>query len=217
MLELDTAGDPVSGDKWIACSTGNIAELLNRQGIKVCANTVAKILTDMGYRLRVNRKTIESGLKNPPDPKVRDAQFRYLNKQRRLFERNEWPVISVDTKARELIGRFHQAGKRWSKEPVHVFDHDFPSSSSGVALPYGIYDTMHNHGFINLGISYDTSEFAVDSICVWWMKFGRKRYPGTSRLLILADCGGSNSYRHRLWKYELHRQLCKQHGLQVQV
>jgi hypothetical protein len=125
-------------------------------------------------------------------------------------------VISVDTRSHELIGPFHQAGQRWSKDPITVFDHDFPSDSQGVAIPYGIYDLCLNQGFC-VGTTRDTSEFAVDAIHTWWSKAGSVHYPDADRLLILANCGGSNSYRRRLWKHRLHVAFSNRFNLQVKV
>jgi hypothetical protein len=158
---------------------------------------------------------MESGLSKPPDPRERDLQFRYIRMQIRHYIESGWPVISVATKSRELMGPFYQSGRRWSQEPIKVYDHDFPSDAKGVAIPYGIYELNRNKGFVCVGTSYDTSEFAVDSIRAWWLKVGSTQYPNADRLLILADCGGSNGYRTRLWKYQLHDAVCNQLGMQV--
>jgi len=127
------------------------------------------------------------------------------------------PIISIDTKSRELIGRFHQSGQRWSCEPIEVFDHDFPSTAEGVGIPYGIYDTLRNQGFISIGTSKDTSEFAVDTIRWWWVHIGRSAYPHAEEILIVADGGGSNGYRTRLWKQQLQEQSCNRVGMKVRV
>ena len=216
-MEEDTAGDPVSGCKWTRKTTDKVARQLKRAGIQVSPNTVARLLKQMDFSLRVNLKCLESGLRKPPDPKLRDLQFRYIHRQVRDYLAQELPVISVDTKSRELIGPFHQAGQKWSREPIRVFDHDFPSDSEGVAIPYGIYDVSCNEGFVCVGTSYDTSEFAVDSICKWWARIGSHRYPRADRVLILADCGGSNGYRTRLWKHRLQTALCDRFDLDVKV
>jgi hypothetical protein len=216
-MEHETAGDPVSGCKWTRKTTGKIAQQLRRAGIRVSAKTVARLLKQMNFSLRLNLKCLESGQSKPPDPRQRDLQFRYIRNQIRSYKAMAMPVISVDTKSRELIGPFHQSGRRWSQEPVKVLDHDFPSDSNGVAIPYGIYDLMRNEGFVCVGTSRDTSEFAVDSIRTWWQKFGSRHYPDADRLLVLADCGGSNGYRIRLWKQQLQVALCDRFGLQAKV
>ena len=216
-MEHETAGDPVSGCKWTRKTTGKIAQQLQRAGIRVSAKTVGRLLKQMNYSLRMNLKCLESGQSKPPDPQQRDLQFRYIRSQIRKHKANAMPVISVDTKSRELIGPFHQPGRKWSKAPDEVLDHDFPSDASGVAIPYGIYDIMRNEGFVCVGTSRDTSEFAVNSIRTWWQKSGSHHYPDADRLLILADCGGSNGYRIRLWKQQLKLAFCDRFGLQVKV
>lgn len=216
-MEEDTGGDPVKGCKWTHKTTAKVAETLKLAGIQVSAKTVARLLKQMDYSLRVNLKSRESGSSKPPDPAERDAQFRYIMYQRRRYAREGVPVISVDTKSRELIGPFHQAGRRWSREPLEVFDHDFPSDADGVAIPYGIYDPFRNHGFVSVGTTRDTSEFAVDGISTWWTNFGRRNYPSADHLLILADCGGSNGYRTRLWKHQIQHEFCDRFGVRVSV
>ena len=156
-MEHDTAGDPVSGCKWTRKTTLKIAQQLKRAGIRVSANTVSKLLKKMNYSLRVNLKTLESGLSKLPDPRERDLQFRYIRRQIRAYSARGMPVISVDTKSRELMGCFHQSGRKWSQEAIKVFDHDFPSDSQGVAIPYGIYDLCRNQGFVCVGTTRDTS------------------------------------------------------------
>ena len=216
-MEYETAGDPVSGCKWTRKTTAKIAQQLKRAGIRVSANTVGRLLKQMDFSLRKNIKSLESGLSKPPDPRKRDLQFRYIRSQIRNYVANKMPVISVDTKSRELIGPFHQSGHRWSQEPIKVFDHDFPSDSKGIAMPYGIYDLSRNEGFVCVGTSRDTSQFSVDSIRTWWLKVGSSHYPHAYRLLILADCGGSNGYRTRLWKHQLQVALCNRFSLEVKV
>ena len=216
-MEHETAGDPVSGCKWTRKTTAKIAQQLRRAGIQVSPNTVGKLLKKMDFSLRVNLKSLESGLSNPPDPRQRDQQFRYIRSQIRSYMANAMPVISVDTKSRELMGPFHQSGRRWGQEPIKVFDHDFPSDSQGVAIPYGIYDLFRNEGFVCVGTTCDTSEFAVDSIHRWWLQAGSTHYSHAERLLILADCGGSNGYRTRLWKHQLQVAFCNRVGLHVKV
>ncbi|MHC4106184.1 MAG: ISAzo13 family transposase [Planctomycetota bacterium] len=217
IMEHETAGDPVSGCKWTRKTTAKIAQQLKRIRIRVSAKTVGRLLKQMKFSLRMNLKSLESGLRNPPDPRQRDQQFRYIQNQIRTYSAQGLPVISVDTKSRELIGAFHQSGRRWSQEPIEVFDHDFPSDSKGIALPYGIYDISRNEGFVCVGTSRDTSQFAVDSIRMWWLKAGSSHYPDADRLLILADCGGSNGYRTRLWKQQLQVTFCNHFSLEVKV
>jgi hypothetical protein len=171
----------------------------------------------MNFSLRKNIKSLESDLSKPPDPRKRNLQFRYTRSQIRKYIAGGMPVISVDTKSRELMGPFHRSGSRWSQEPIKVFDHDFPSDAQGVAIPYGIYDLSRNKGFVCVGTSCNTSEFAVDFIRTWWLQAGSAHYPRADRLLILADCGGSNGYRTRLWKHQLQVALCNRFGLQVKV
>jgi hypothetical protein len=216
-MEHETAGDPVSGCKWSRKTTRKIAKELKRTGIQVSAKTVGRLLKQMNFSLRVNLKTLESGLSKPPDRKQRDQQFLYIRSQRREYTKKQMPVISVDTKSRELIGPFHRAGKKWSCEPIKVFDHDFPSDANGVAIPYGIYDSFRNEGFVGIGTSRDTSMFAVDVISAWWQRLGKKHYSHADTLLILADCGGSNGYRTRLWKYQLQNAFCNRFNMTVKV
>lgn len=216
-MEHETAGDPVSGCKWTRKTTAKIANQLKRVGIRVSANTVGRLLREMKYSLRMNLKCLESGLRKASDPHERDRQFRYIRCQMKDYAAQGLPVISVDTKSRELIGPFYQSGRRWSQAPIDVFDHDFPSDARGVAIPYGIYDFCRNEGFVCVGTSRDTSEFAVDAIGRWWQKAGVGHYPQADRLLVLADCGGSNGYRTRLWKHQLQVAFCNRFGVQVKV
>ncbi len=217
IMKHETAGDPVSGCKWTRKTTAKIAKELKRAGIEGSANTVGRLLRKMKFSLRMNLKSLESGTRKAPDRRKRDQQFRYIRSQVQDYAAQGMPVISVDTKSRELIGPFHQPGRRWSQEPIEVFDHDFPSDASGVAIPYGIYDFCRNEGFVCVGTSCDTSEFAVAAIRTWWQKAGAAHYPRAERLLVLADCGGSNGYRTRLWKHQLQLAFCNRFGLQVKV
>jgi hypothetical protein len=216
-MEYETAGDPVNGCKWSRKSTRKIARQLRLAKIHLSPKTVARLLKEMGFSLRVNVKTIESGSRKPVDPKQRDRQFRYIQRQRWDYARRGLPVISVDSKSRELVGRFHQSGRTWSRKAIEVLDHDFPSDAEGVGIPYSIYDTGRNQGFVCVGTSRDTAEFAVDAIRKWWLEAGRRHYPDADEILILADCGGSNSYRTRLWKYQLQVAFCDRVGVKVRV
>lgn len=208
----DTAGDPVSGIKWTRRTTEKIAEQLRSGGIDVCPNTVAKLLRGLGYRLRSNAKK----LNRQKDP-GRDAQFAYIASMRETFAKTGLPVVSVDSKHRELVGEFKNPGATWSTEATLVLDHDFPSDAEGVALPYGIYDLAANKACISVGTTHDTADFAVDNLARWWDSHGRARYPEATELLVLADSGGSNGARCRAWKHGLQHRLCDRYGLTVTV
>lgn len=194
-----------------------MSEQLKTIGIEVSANTVCRLLKDMGFSLKVNSKRIESGLSNPPDPEKRDQQFGYIGEMREHFAQEGLPIISIDTKKKELIGKFKNNGKAWQKETVAVYDHDFPTDAQGKAIPYGIYDTQKNIGTVFVGHSADTPSFSVDCIETWWKSEGKKHYSDSDKLLILADSGGSNSHRSRVWKYQLQKQLCDRHGLSIHI
>ncbi len=171
----------------------------------------------MGFSLRVNHKTLESGNKNPPPRRVRNRQFKYIKQKREEFASRGSPVVRVDTKKKEQIGNFKNHGVSWERNPYLVKDHDFRSDAEGMAIPYGIYDSQANLGFVVVGTSYETPAFAVDAIVLWWKDCGRIMYPKTDELLILADCGGGNSARARAWKYHLQHRLCDPYGLTVTV
>jgi hypothetical protein len=211
-MEHDTAGDPMTGIRWTRRTTEKIAEELGKIGILVCANTVGKLLKELNYRLRVNHKKL-SGRSDPG----RDAQFAYIAAQRQTFAGLGLPVVSVDSKKRELVGNFKNAGTNWCTVPTLVNDHDFRSDAEGVALPYGVYDPVANHGCLFVGTTHDTPQFAVDNLVRWWNYHGRRRYPGADRLLVLADGGGSNGARTRAWKHSLQARLCDRHQLSVTV
>ncbi len=196
---------------WTALRLRKIAGHLGRLGLVVCPNTVRRLLGKLGYALYSNRKSLCS---RHPD---RDRQFRYLNRQRRGFGRRHAPIISVDTKKRELVGLFKNAGRTWSREATEVQDHDFPSLAKGVAIPYGIYDCQANRGSVVVGTSCNTAEFAVDAICQWWHRQGLRRYSRASEVLILADSGGSNGANCHQWKHALQEKLADRYGLSVTV
>ena len=172
---------------------------------------MGRILKELGYSLRVNHKNISSG--SSPD---RDAQFKYIDAQRQRFKEMGKPVISVDTKKKELVGNFKNNGETWTQHPIQVNDHDFRSQAEGIAIPYGIYDVNANHGAVFVGTSYDTSAFAVSSTEKWWRYIGQYRYPENEEFLILADGGGSNGSRVRAWKFELQK-LCDRHKIKITV
>ncbi len=202
LVEETTAGDPMSLLKWTGKSTRALAAELTRAGHPVSSVTVARLLREMGYSLQANVKTIE-GAQHPD----RDAQFRYLNARVKAFVQRGDPVISVDTKKKELIGAFRNAGRTWRPQgqPQRVLAHDFPQLASGKAIPYGAYDVAQDAALVNVGITHDTAEFAVESIRRWWRLLGKRSYPAARQLLISADAGGSNGHRLRAWKLHLQR------------
>jgi transposase len=215
LVEPDERGDPMSPLRWTTKSLRHLAEELTRQGHPVSAPTVGRLLKREGFSLQANVKTLEGG--QHPD---RDAQFRYLNQQVKDHQADGEPVISVDTKKREQLGRLPMAGREWHPrgQPVKVEDHHFFFTGPEVeqAIPYGIYDLTRNTGWVNVGVDHDTCVFAVASIRRWWQARGSLDYPQATRLLITADAGGSNGYRHRVWKSEL-AALAAETGLQVTV
>ena len=173
---------------------------------------MARILKDLDFRLRVNHKRIAAG--SAPD---RDQQFTYIASQRVKFAGRGLPIISIDTKKRELVGNFKNQGHAWGQSPQAVNDHDFRSQADGIAIPHGIYDVTANYGFVVVGTSHDTPDFAVDNLVRWWQREGRQRYPGASELLVLADSGGSNAPRVRCFKYALQTRLVDPYHLTVTV
>lgn len=213
IVEETTAGDPMSLLRWTSKSTHVMAEELTRQGHPVSAMTVSRYLREMGYSLQGNVKSIEG-----PQHRDRDKQFRYINRQVKSFGRSGDPVISVDTKKKELVGAFRNPGRQWRRQgkaqPVLV--HDFPQLGQGKAIPYGTYDVAEDQALVNVGITHDTAEFAVASIRRWWQMLGRKTYPKAARLLICADAGGSNGNRSRSWKVHL-QQLANIIGAPITV
>ena len=213
LVEASTAGDPMSYLLWTNKSTRTLAEELARQGYPVSHVTVARCLRELGYSLQANVKAIE-GTEHPD----RDAQFRYLNAQVRGFVRSHDPVVSVDTKKKELIGAFENRGRRWQPagEPEGVQVHDFRAPGVGKAIPYGTYYVARDEAVVNVGITHETAEFAVESIRRWWQLLGRKAYPQARRLLICADAGGSNGTRLRAWKVHL-QALADRLGIPVTV
>nr|WP_281425943.1 ISAzo13 family transposase [Polymorphospora rubra] len=213
LVEPDERGDPMSPLRWTTKSTRALAAELTRQGHRVGPDTVADLLRREGFSLQANTKTIEG--RQHPD---RDTQFQYINEQVKTHNHSGDPVISVDTKKKELIGQFSNPGRQWRPkgEPVTTLTHDFPSDSQGKAVPYGIYDLATDTGWVNVGTDHDTAAFAVESIRRWWTATGHDDYPHAHRLLITADSGGSNGYRTRAWKAEL-AALATQTGLQITV
>lgn len=212
LVDPDSRGDPMSALRWTTKSTANLAAQLTGGGHRVSAKTVARILKDHGFSLRGNVKTVEG--KQHPD---RDGQFRYINAQVATFLGSGEPVISVDTKKKELVGNYKAGGREYQPagEPVAVDTYDFIGEGGKVA-PYGVFDVAGNVGWVNVGTDADTGTFAVESIRRWWDRMGRAAYPGATQLLITADGGGSNGSRLRLWKTEL-AAFAEQSGLQITV
>jgi len=213
LVEPETAGDPMREHKWLRSSLRSLSERLKQAGHQARAPTVSRLLQKHDYALRVNAKKKEAGAQHPE----RDAQFRYLERQKQAFRAAGEPIISVDTKNKELIGNFKNAGQAWKQEAEAVNVHDFLSEALGRSVPYGIYDVQHNHGVVYVGHSADTAEFAVEAIKRWWHEHGQPTYPKATKLLILAEAGGSNGCRPRLWKEQLQSQLSDTLGLTITV
>jgi hypothetical protein len=208
-----TRGDPESLLRWTSKSLAHLAGALGEMGHQVSDRTVGKLLRGLGYRLQANRKTREGA--DHPD---RDRQFEHIDRTARAAIAARQPVISVDTKKKELVGAYKAIGREYEPggRPVEVNTHDFPDKKLGKAVPYGVYDLAGNEGFVSVGISADTAQFSVAAIRAWWEHLGRERYPHATRLTITADCGGSNGNRTRLFKVEL-QQLADATGLQIEV
>jgi hypothetical protein len=200
LIDPVTRGHPESPLRWTCKSTAKLAEELTQENHPVTDRTVARLLKKTGYSLQANRKTREGS-----SHKDRNAQFEYINRQVLLFQKQNQPVISVDTKKKELVGEYKNPGQEWQPKgrPEKVKVHDFPDKRLGKAIPYGVYDLASNEGWVSVGIDHDTAQFAAASIRRWWTEMGSKRFPRASKLLITADGGGSNSSRNRLWKKSL--------------
>jgi transposase len=211
LVHPTTRGNPMSFLRWTSKSTGNLADELVRQGFKITDDTVGRILKDLGYSLQAPAKEKE-GTAHPD----RDAQFRYLNKQVGVFMKAGQPVISVDTKKKELVGEFSNGGREFhpTGEPTRTSTHDFVDKELGRAVPYGVYDLANDEGWVSVGDTADTASFAVEAIRRWWYSMGRPRFPGATKLLITADGGGSNGHRVKLWKVELAK-LAAETGLEI--
>lgn len=213
LVEPSASGDPTSPLRWTSKSVRQLAAALQAMGHVVSRQLVAELLAAAGYSLQANRKTREG-----PQHPDRDAQFRYIHRQVRRFQAARQPVVSVDTKKKELVGDFKAPGRAWrptgQPEPVRV--HDFIIPEKGKAIPYGVYDLTRNAGWVSVGIDHDTASFAARTIRRWWQQMGRPRYPRARSLLITADCGGSNGARVRLWKWEL-QQMANQVGVAITV
>lgn len=202
LVEPDSRGDPESPLRWTSKSTYKLAEQLKRKDYSVCQRTVCSLLTDLDYSLQANKK-----MKEGTSHTDRDAQFQYIYQRVKYFQSRNNPVISVDTKKKENIGEFKNAGREYHKKgtPIEVNVHDFANKDLGKVSPYGVYDLSKNKGWVSVGISADTAEFAVHSIRCWWHLMGKEVYPHARELLITADCGGSNGHRVRLWKVQLQK------------
>lgn len=219
LVEPTSRGDPQSPLKWTCKSTRELSRELNKRGYTVSHSTVARLLKDAGYSLQSNRKTIEG--KQHPD---RNAQFEYIHRRIKSQQRARQPALSVDTKKKEIIGKYKNPGRTWRRKgrPIEVQTHDFPEKDEKgktiKAVPYGVYDIGRNEAWVNVGITHDTAQFAVASIRTWWCRLGRRRYPKANlrRILITADSGGSNGPRSRLWKYELQK-LADELGIEIEV
>ena len=213
ILEITSAGDPMTMLRWTCKSSRAIAEVLKKQRYQITYKSVQRILKSQGYSLQSNKKMLSG--KNHPD---RDAQFKHINRSVNRFSKNGNPIISVDTKKKELVGNFKNPGQTWSKkgDAVKVQDHDFKRLGVGTAIPYGTYDVQRNEGFVNVGMSADTSEFAVNSIWQWWRHFGKKNYKNVDEILICADGGGSNGSRSKAWKFYL-QELANKTNLSITV
>ena len=209
-MEHHTAGDPISGLKWTHKTTQKISHQLHKAGLNVSPKTVARLLKGLKFSLRVNHKKL-AGKSSP----YRNQQFEYISRMRRRFAAQGWPTMSIDTKKKEMLGRFKNKGRSWESAPVPVNDHDFKRDSVGSAIPWALYETPGNRGHVFVGTSHDTPVFAATALARWWSKTGRRRYPAAKRLLILADCGGSNGNRSRVFKYELQTRLCNRFGVKV--
>ena len=207
----DTAGDPVTGLRWTHKTTRKVAAHLRRQGFPVSHTTVARLLRQCGYSLRTNRKLLART--HEPD---RDRQFRLIERRRRWFLGRGLPVLSVDTKKKELVGDFKNPGTCWRRQARAVLDHDFPSAAVGRAIPFGIYDQGRDLGFVVVGTSHETTAFAIAALRTWWRRTGRWCYPAARRWLIEADCGGANGSRRWAWKVGLQR-LADEFGVAITV
>jgi hypothetical protein len=210
MIE-ETAGDPISGLKWTHKSLRKIQTALDNEGYGISPPTISRLLQERDYSLQVNHKRI-AGKQSPG----RDRQFRYIVRWRQAYLGHGWPVISVDAKKRESIGNFKNAGRAWRQERRAVNMYDFRSLAQGVAIPYSIYDVMHNQGFVSVGTSYNTPEFAIAAVRTWWLTIGQLLYPDQHHWLMEADCGSSNGNRSRVWKMGL-QLLSDEFGLIITV
>jgi hypothetical protein len=212
LLQDDTAGDPMGRRRcWTGKRLRQISAELARLDIVVSPNTVRRLLGELGYALHANTKSLSRRCRE------RDQQFCYIAEEKKQFLQRGLPIISVDTKKKELVGNFKNAGRVWSQRATPVNDHDFRSEGQGMAIPFGVYDLVRNQGSVFVGTSHDTPQFAVENIARWWRQWGQRDYPDADHLLILADSGGSNGARVRMWKWALQKQLADPFGLIITV
>jgi hypothetical protein len=214
MLSEEVAGSPEGEQKWVRSSVAKLTARLRESGFPVGHNAVWALLKRMGFSMKTNVRR-RRGITRDPDQ--RDEQFRYIASQRKAFAEAGLPVISVDTKKKELIGNFRNSGRAWCRKPPEVNEHDYASQAECLAVPFGVYDVARNKGYVVVGMSHKTTEFAVTSIARWWEEDGRVAYPGAKEVLILADGGGGNGRRARAWKLNLQEKLCDRFGLTVTV
>jgi hypothetical protein len=214
MLSDEVAGNPEGDERWVRSSCKKLASRLKERGFSISPTTIWRVLQRMGFSLKTHVRR-RRGVN--PDPAKRDEQFRYIASQRAAFCQAGIPAISVDTKKKELIGNFRNPGKSWCRRPREVNEHDYASQAECLAVPFGVYDVAKNTGYVVVGMSHNTSEFAVSSISKWWEEEGRVVYPGMSQLLILADGGGGNGSRSKAWRWNLQERICNRYGLTVTV
>ena len=211
-MRPETAGDPMTGVKWTRKTTQRIARALRREGIAVGRSTVGRLLKQLGFRLRVNHKK-----RSTAAPQDRDRQFRVIRRRRNRFARAQDPILSIDCKKKELVGNFANAGAAWTSQRIDTLATDFRSDATGWAVPYGLYDTEANRGLVVVGTCRETPSFVTDCVATWWQLEGRRRYPHSRRLLILADGGGGNRATCHVWHAGLQSKLCDRYGLTVTV
>jgi Rhodopirellula transposase DDE domain len=214
MLSTEVAGDPMGKQTWVRSSVKKLGQRLPEEGFPVSTNTVWRLLKRMGYSMRTSVRRRRGATR---DPAARDEQFRYIASQRAAFTGARLPIISVDTKKKELIGNFRNNGRVWCKEAPEGSEHGFASEAECVATPDGVYDVTRNTGFVTVGLSHNTPEFAVTVIAAWWEAEGRAAYPDADTILILADGGGGNGSRCRAWKWKLQELFCDRFGLKATV
>jgi len=213
LVEPTSKGDPISPLRWSCKGLRKLSSELKKKGHKISHVTVRDLLSYLKYSLQLNRKEKE-GISSPD----RDKQFKYINKKSQGFQKKSYPVLSVDAKKKELIGNFKNNGREYCKKknPTKVNTHDFPDKEKGKVAPYGIYDIGKNKGWVSIGITKDTAEFAVNTVRSWWYQMGKKDYLKTKKILITADCGGSNGYRTKLWKWELQK-LANELNIEIHI
>ncbi len=229
-MQYETAGDPMSGLLWTRKTTEKISAELGEIGIAVSPTTVGQLLKKLNYSLKCNSKKVSNGGRKltKEEKDIQDAQFNYIAKKRSEFLNQGLPVISIDTKKKELIGNFKNPGTRYKRGSDLVNDHDFAQYAIGKAFPYGIFDEQRHEGFVYVGqslwnreekcfMSKETPEFAAEAVSRWWADYGKKRYPEAKEVLIMADAGGSNGYRCRMWKFTIHEILSKKYNIKVTI